>query len=273
MGSKIKAVLCLDIDGTLTDHDMKIHPIDIGIIQDFPESVLPILATGRDLLSAKKILAENQIFENTSLPLPGIFMNGGASYLPGEKLLISHNFSSETLKTLINLVKSYPDTIFGFFATSSVYFVNRLPTIHRDPRIHILSPRELDEKTFPEAIVKMIVVEQDKSKIKAIEKSGLEIKAEIAYSLPYILEFTPPGINKAVGLPPLLQELSLEHIPVFTAGDGQNDLGLFTYAVKSFAPSYAHPTILEKADHIIEREKEGMLTPILDIISQQTSRT
>jgi len=271
MGSRIKAVLCLDIDGTLTDHDMKIHPNDIGIIQDFPEFVLPILATGRDLVSAKKILAENQIFENTSLPLPGIFMNGGASYLSGEKLLISHNFSPETLKTLINLVKAYPDSIFGFFGTSSVYFLNRLPEIHRNPRIQILSPQELDDKALPETIVKMIVVEQEKSKIKAIEKSALELKAEIVYSLPYILEFTPPGINKAVGLSPLLQELSLEHVPVFTAGDGQNDLGLFNYAVKSFAPSYAHPTILEQADHIIDREKEGMLTPILNIIAQQTS--
>ncbi|MDF1519874.1 MAG: HAD family hydrolase [Brevefilum sp.] len=266
MGSKIKAVLCLDIDGTLTDHDMKIHPKDIGIIQDFPESVLPILATGRDLISAKKILAENQIYENASLPLPGIFMNGGASYLPGEKLLISHNFSPETLKTLINLAKAYPDSTYGFFGTSSVYFLNRLPEIHRNPRIQILSPQELDDKTLPETIVKMIVVEKDKSKIKVIEKSGLELETEIAYSLPYILEFTPPGINKAVGLPPLLQELSLEHVPVFTAGDGQNDLGLFNYAVKSFAPSYAHPTILEQADHIIEREKEGMLTPILQEI-------
>jgi len=268
MGSRIKAVLCLDIDGTLTDHDMKIHPKDIGIIQDFPDIVQPILATGRDLVSAKKILEENQVFENTSLPLPGIFMNGGASYLSGEILLISHNFSPETLKTLINLVKVYPDSTFGFFGTSSVYFVNRLPPIHRNPRIQILSPQELDDKAFPETIVKMIVVEQEKSKIKAIEKSALEIKAEIVYSLPYILEFTPPGINKAVGLPPLLQELSLEHVPVFTAGDGQNDLGLFNLAVKSFAPSYAHPTILEQADHIIEREKEGMLTPILqEIIS------
>ncbi|HAF47733.1 MAG TPA: hypothetical protein DCL08_00645 [Anaerolineaceae bacterium] len=269
MGSKIKAVLCLDIDGTLTDHDMKIHPQDIGIIQDFPDIVQPILATGRDLLSAKKILEENQVFANASLPLPGIFMNGGASYLPGEKLLISHNFSSETLKTLINLVKAYPDTTFGFFATASVYFVNRLPRIHRDPRIHILSSDEIDKKTLPEIIVKMIVVEQDQRKIKAIEKSGLEINAEIAYSLPYILEFTPPGINKAVGLPPLLQELSLEHVPVYTAGDGQNDLGLFDFAVKTFAPSYAHPAILEKADHIIQRENEGMLKPILDIISRQ----
>jgi hydroxymethylpyrimidine pyrophosphatase-like HAD family hydrolase len=71
-----------------------------------------------------------------------------------------------------------------------------------------------------------------------------------------------------VGLPPLIQALSLEQVPVYSAGDGQNDLGLFNLAVKSFAPSYAHPTILEQADHIIEREKEGMLTPILqEIIS------
>jgi len=74
-------------------------------------------------------------------------------------------------------------------------------------------------------------------------------------------------------LPPLIQELSLEHVPVYTAGDGQNDLGLFDYAVSSFAPAYAHPAILEKADHIIEREKEGMLTPILEIIAQQISLT
>jgi len=269
MKSNIKAVLCLDIDGTLTDKNHKIHPNDIRIMHEFPEAIQPILATGRNLMSAKRILASNQIFKNTTLPLPCIFMNGGASYLPGEELLISHSFPSETLKMLINLSKSFHGTTFGFFTTSSEYLINPSRTNHNNSKIHYFSSQVFNEKSIPGNIVKAMVVEHDKRILKEIEQKGSEIKAEMTYSLPYVIEFVPLGINKAVGLPPILQELSLENIPVYTAGDGQNDLGLFNYAVKSFAPSYAHPTILEKADHITQREIEGMLKPILDIISRQ----
>lgn len=269
MKSNIKAVLCLDIDGTLTDQNHKIHPNDVRIMHEFPETIQPILATGRDLMSAKRILASNQIYENTTLPLPCIFMNGGESYLPGEELLISHSFPSETLKVLINLSKSFHGTTFGFFTTSSAYLVNPSRTNHNSSKIHYFSSRDLDEKSIPGSIVKAMVVEHDKGILKEVEQKGSEIEAEMTYSLPYVIEFAPLGINKAVGLPPILQKLSLQNIPIFTAGDGQNDLGLFDFAVKTFAPSYAHPAILEKADHIIQRENEGMLKPILDIISRQ----
>lgn len=268
MISKVKAVLCLDIDGTLTDQNEKIHLKDVEILQAFPEPLQPVLATGRHLASAKRILAANHVFENTAIPLPSIFMNGGASYLPNEELLIEHNFPPETLITLIELSKSYPETTFGFFTISSAYLVNPTNYGHHISEIHYLSSQDVNEKTLPKKIIKMMVIEQDKKILKQIETKGAEINAEMAYSLPHLIEFTPLGINKAVGLPPLLHEMSLKDLPIYTAGDGQNDLGLFELAVKSFAPSYAHPAILNKADHIIQRENEGMLAPIIERIFQ-----
>ena len=271
MRSKIKAVLCLDIDGTLTDEDEKMHPNDVVLLQKFPEDIQPILATGRHLISAKGILASNNVFKNIPLPIPSVFMNGGASYLPGEKLLAQHNFPTETLKALVELSKSFPETTFGFFSITSAYMVNPTQLSHHISKIHFLSSQDVNVKSIPEDIIKMMVIEKNKEKIREVEKMGAEINAEMVYSLPYLLEFTPPGINKAEGLTPLLKSLSLDNLPIYTAGDGQNDLGMFDFAVKSFAPTNAHPTILERADHIIERKSDGMIKPILDEIAHLSS--
>lgn len=267
-----KAILCLDIDGTLTNKEHKIHPNDVGLIHQFPDNIQPILATGRNLMSAKRILSINQVFKTAVIPMPCICMNGGASYLPGEELLIEHHFPEQTRKGLIALSQSFPEVYFGFETTSSSYLVNPSRTNHNNPDIHYLSPEDVSENSLPEKIVKVMAIEHDKNTLKEIEILGAEINAEMTYSLPYVIEFAPLGINKAVGLPPLLEALSLEDIPIYTAGDGQNDIGLFDFAVKSFAPSYAHPEILAKANHVIEQESEGMLKPVLDIILRDITR-
>lgn len=267
--AKIKAILCLDIDGTLTDHEMKMHPNDVKVIHDFPNSIQPVFATGRHLRSAKAILAENKVFEDMAIPFPSIFMNGGASYLPEEQLLTQHTFSPDILKALIDLSKSFPGTTFGFFTITATFLINPTHFGHHVSDIHYLSSEDVNEETLPDGIVKMMVMEKDKEKLKKVEQRGAKIEAEMAYSLPYLIEFTPSGVTKAVGLPPLIEALSLNNLPIFTAGDGQNDLGLFNIAEKSFAPTYAHPKILESADHIIDREKKGMLNPIIEIISKQ----
>jgi HAD superfamily hydrolase (TIGR01484 family) len=135
-------------------------------------------------------------------------------------------------------------------------------------KIHYLSSQDVDVKSLPENVVKMMVMEHDKTKLQQVWKKAVGIEAEMVYSLPYLLEFTPLGISKAAGLLPLTQALSIDNLPIYTAGDGQNDLALFELARKSFAPSSAHPAVLEKADHIIERDSEGILTPILNLINR-----
>jgi Cof subfamily protein (haloacid dehalogenase superfamily) len=272
MHLKLKAILCLDIDGTLANHQGQIHPEDVRLLADFPETIQPILATGRNLGSAKGILQENHAFQKGFLPLAGVFMNGGAAYLPGEELFLQHTFPSELLQSLLDLSTSFQGSTFAFFTISTAYLVNPTPYSRKLAKNHHLATVESKIDSVPCDIVKMMVIEPDQEKIREIRQSTHEINAEITYSLPMLLEFTPVGIKKSATLLPLLKGLSLDHLPVYTAGDGQNDLGLFDLAASSFAPSTAHPKILKKANHIIQRDDHnGILPGIIEIMLEEIS--
>ena len=54
-----KAILCLDIDGTLIDAQGDVHPEDIQAINTLPDDLQLILTTGRMLHSAKGVLKQN----------------------------------------------------------------------------------------------------------------------------------------------------------------------------------------------------------------------
>ena len=104
------------------------------------------------------------------------------------------------------------------------------------------------------------------AELDLIRQAATGMKAEMAVSLPFIFEFNPPGITKANTLLQLLKELELETVPIFSAGDGENDLSLFDIAKQAFAPDSARPIVLEKANKVIFRNKNGLLEPILDQI-------
>ncbi len=264
-----KAILCLDIDGTLIDDHEQVHPEDIEILKDFPNSIQLILTTGRPLGSAKGVLHANNLYNDSLLPLPGVFMNGTTAYLPDEKLAFEHHFSGNVLQQLINLAESHQETTFAFFTRSNVHLVNPNEFSVYVAKKHYLSFRESKSSDIPMFINKMMVMDRDRDKLEKIKSLTHEIMAEIAYSLPYLLEFTPLGIDKPTGLKSLLSVLTLKWDSIYAAGDGQNDLGLFELAEMSFAPSTAHQSIQQKADRIIHRRQKGILYPIIESISNK----
>lgn len=264
-----QAIVCLDIDGTLIDDHEQMHPEDIKVLTSYPEKIQLVLTTGRPVGSAKGVLHANNLFQDTPLPLPGVFMNGTAAYLREEELLLEYHFSEEVRQELINLGHSFPGSTFAFFTLSTTHLVNPTPFSFHIAEKHYLSHQISKPFEVPPKINKMMVIENDKDKLNRIKMHTDGLTAEIAYSLPYLLEFTPKGVNKPAVLKPLLSALSLKGVPIYAAGDGQNDLALFDLAEVSFAPSTAHQSILKRVDYIIQREDEGLLHPIIEIVNQK----
>ena len=263
---KKKALLCIDVDGTLIDAEETIHPQDLTLLKNFPARIQPVLTTGRSLYGARAVLRQNGLFKAVPLPLPGVFMNGGAAYLADEVLCTQHNFSQQTRRALVDLSNHYPKCAFTFFSLEEVFLVNPNPFAKHISDLHYLEAVEVHSEEVPNDIVKLMILEQDKKNLSEIKALITTWEVESAYSLPYALEINPAGITKAKTLETLMQALAFEDLPVFTLGDGENDLPLFEHAQLSFAPSSAHPAILTAADHIIERDKDGLLAPVLEKI-------
>jgi Cof subfamily protein (haloacid dehalogenase superfamily) len=266
MQSKTKAILGIDVDGTLIDSNEKIHPKDVALLQNFPGEIQPILTTGRSLHGAKGVLQQNGLFEDEPLPLPGVFMNGGAAYHAEEKLLIQHSFSPHTRQTLVELASKYPDASFSFFTLKDVYLVNPNPFARQISHLHHLEANEVGANELPEEMIKLMILDEAQTALANIKAETADWDVEGAYSLTYAYEINPPRVTKANTLQELLEEMGLNKLPIFAVGDGENDLSLFRISQMCFAPASAQPRILMRADHLIQREKDGLLGPVLEKI-------
>lgn len=261
-----QVILCLDIDGSLLDANEQVHPHDVRILRHFPPDIQLILTTGRPLHSAKPTLQANGVFQEKKLPIPGVFMNGGVAYFPNEQLCLEYPLSSETSQSLLELSKTYPNSEFVFFTVAEAYLANRTTFGNQIVKNHHINAVGEASGDLPDKIIKVLVLNEDPEALEMIRQATRGLNAEMAYSLPYIFEFNPPGITKGATLLHLLKKLAMENRPIFAAGDGENDLSLFALAKRSFAPDTARPTLLARADQIIPRHKNGLLLPILEQI-------
>jgi len=262
-----QAILCIDIDGTLINSKEEIHPKDIQALSDFPETIQPILTTGRSLHSAKDVLHANGLFPSLPLPLAGVFMNGGAAYLPNEVLCLQYSFPNRIREALIALAVDNPRTTFSFFSIDAVHLVNANAFSEPMAQRFYLNAHLTSASDVPQEIIKVMVLEENRRLIEKIEMDSKQLEAEMAYSLPYLYEINPSGITKADTLRTLLKKMQLDDLPVYVVGDAENDLSLFRLARDSFCPETAHPSILACSNHIIPRNKDGLLMPILGHIA------
>ena len=261
--AKSRAILCLDIDGTLFDSTEQVHPNDIQVLQHFPTDVQLILNTGRPLHSAKPILQKNTLFTEDILPVPGIFMNGGVAYFPGEVLCMEHRLDQAISQRLLEISTAFPKTEFVFCTISETFQANQTPFGDRIVDLHYLNATGNVHETNLNTIIKVMALNEDMQALKQIRAETKGLHAQMSFSLPYIFEFNPPGITKASTLVQLVSRLGLSDCPIFTAGDGENDLPVFRIAHSSYAPDTAHPKVREAADVVITRSKNGLLEPIL----------
>jgi Cof subfamily protein (haloacid dehalogenase superfamily) len=264
--TKIQAVLCLDIDGTLIDSHEQVHPKDHEILKDFPEHIQPVIATGRSLPSVKGVLQNNGLFNTEKFPLPAVFMNGGIGYLPHEEICIKHAFSTENRVALVELSEDFPNSTFMFFTADSAHPVNLNDFGRQISKLHFLGTNQALPTELPDEIIKVVILNEDRRQLAAIAEKTRGMDAEMGYSLPYAYEINPSGITKGSTLLALLKAMHLDHLPIFAAGDAENDISLFKVSTMSFAPVTALPEIRNLADHVIERDGNGLISPILNQI-------
>ena len=264
--SKIKAVLCMDLDGTLVDYTESAHPRDIEILNNFPQEVLPILATGRSLPSAKDALAINGIFTDGPFPIPSVTINGAVIQLPGEEVIKVEYLDRELLEQLTRFANQFSSTTFFYYQPTKCYLLNPAEINNEISKMHYLEKFVPFPEVMPDQINKVMAIDKNLDAIEQIRQHTQGLPAEIGTSLPHILEFSPLGVTKAKGAQFLLDAMGIEDLPIFAVGDGENDLTLKTIAQQFFVPSTAQAHIQQQADQVIDRSENGILSPILDLI-------
>lgn len=264
--SKPRAVLCMDLDGTLINHNEEAHPRDINLLNNFPEEILPILATGRSLPSARGVFDQNGILQGGPFPLPAVFINGAVTQLPNEEILDVHFLEDSLLPNLIELTRIFATTAFFFYQPDKAYLVNTTLTGKWLSRLHYLNALECQAENLPRQINKAMAVDKDLTVIDQIREYTRDLPVEMGTSLPFIFELSPLGITKANSIRALLAAMGYDGLPIYAVGDGENDLTVKPMAEKFFVPATAQESVRSQADLIIDSAQDGILSPILDFI-------
>lgn len=256
-------IVCIDFDGTLVDHEGRIHPADVRILGG-ERSVSFVPATGRPLHSVRRTLERHGLFVDEKIPFPLVLENGSAVYLENEDLLRQRSFESGLQDELMRAVRAAIRASVLLFSLDSARALRANETLWALVRRFDLDARVFDlDESLPQPLCKIGLTAEDPEDLHAFQAEISGLPLEQTYSLPDMLEVAPVGVHKGLGLTDLLENAGRVGAEVVVVGDGENDLALFDQATLSFAPESSPPAIQARADRVLDLSKEGLLTPIL----------
>lgn len=256
-------IVCIDFDGTLVDHEGRIHPADVEILRS-ERSVAFVPATGRPLHSVRRTLERHGLFVDEPIPFPLVLENGSAVYLENEVLLAQRSFESDLQEKLMRAVRATTEASFLLFSLDEARALRSNETLWALVRRFDLDAQLFDlDEVLPQPLCKIGVTAEDSEDLRAFQNEIAGLSLEQTYSLPDMLEVAPVGVHKGLGLDELLENAGRGGAEVIVVGDGENDLALFDQATLSFAPRSSPPAIQARADRVLDLQKEGLLTPLL----------
>lgn len=266
------AVICFDVDGTLVDKEERIHPADIELLKRSNPDFLFVPCTGRSMESVISMFHINHLFTDTPLPFPVIAQNGSSIYAEGEKLVAYNAFPKEIQHSLIKCFESYPEISF------SLMLKDRNVLMHpNEVGIFWMKQFNLDWEPYQEndrnePVGKATCITEDPRVRTEICEKLILLSLEFGITMSEIVDINPQGVSKYSGLTKLLDILNMADLLIFTAGDGENDLALFSMSRASFSPATSPKTIRDRADYVIDASQNGILKPIIEIVENTIAK-
>ncbi len=260
----MKAIICFDLDGTLVNERGEIHARDIKLLNKPDLPVQIIAATGRSLESVRSTFHKNGLFLDRAIPFPLILLNGALTCRADEVISSYIPFKSDVQKQLITLAGEHKQISYLFLAADEVNILwpNPFGMASADKYEFKLSPYDFEKGQS--RFCKVMCLSEQPETLAQIATAVKGLPVSTAYSMSTIFEISPPGVNKGSSLLALLKEMQLQDVPLYSAGDGENDLELLKLARLSFAPQKALPVVKQAADQVIDIAQGGLLAPLLD---------
>ncbi len=259
----MKLVVAFDVDGTLVNGDGKIHPADRALLRNPPADVLFVPNTGRPIRSMHLLFGANQIWPGQPIPLPMALQNGSVLYQPGEKVLFEAGFEPSVQARLVAVAHELTSLTYNFFTRDEIFTLWLTDFAAQLLKRFGLEGRPFDENSPLQHFTKLTADCTDPATLQAFAAATADLDVEHSVNIGLVHEINPPGVNKGSGLQMLLTRLGVHPELVLAAGDSGNDLRIFEQADLSFAPLTSAESMRQKADHVIDVEREGLFTPML----------
>ncbi len=263
-------IIALDVDGTLVNHQGKMNPLDReALIRVQKEKgVRLIIATGRPYAAMKHLGEELELKKYDGFLMP---YNGGEAYSSksGERIW-QKAFPTKYVPQLYQLSKAKGLTILTY--TKECVLTENVddPYLAKELDITQMPTQKLNNfvEEIPSDISKCLVVGSAED-IEALEQDVLNVLGDCIGAFrsdPTFLELVPKGINKALSIERLLQELNLSADSLMAFGDSYNDLEMLEFANLGVAMGNAREEIKARANAVTLSNEEAGISAFINKI-------
>lgn len=257
-------MIVFDLDGTLVDDRGRIHPVDAALLGEANPPVIYVPATGRGIATVRGSFHHAGLFTGRPIPFPMVVQNGAALYLEGERLFAYTAFAPALQAELIRLALRFSGVTFFFLNREENYILWPNDYSLKTAEGYGLECLSLSPEMYGCPFSKVMCFSDAPEALAEVARASQSLDMGRFYSLPTIFEMCPPGVDKSSGLNKLLAAAGLSGAVVYTAGDGENDLGLFRRAARSFTPATSPAAIQSQADRVVDMRSRGILSWMLE---------
>ncbi|MCK5051983.1 MAG: HAD family phosphatase [Candidatus Cloacimonetes bacterium] len=268
----IKAVFT-DLDRTLLKNNGTFSEINLKAMKELAEnSIKLIIATGRNILSAKKVLTDINYFDYL------VFSSGAGIIKWQTKEIIYENYINKenTTRAINVLLKNDVDFMVHDVIPENhrfYYWIHHsLPDFKRRIKIYeeFAKPLELDHSPSKATQLLAVLKQNEDEKFERI-KSELEFVKVIRATSPLDrrsiwLEIFPQNISKGHSAEWLCKELGIEKNEIVGIGNDFNDIDLLEMTHKSYVVANAPDELKQRYDVVASNENNGFAEVVQKIL-------
>ena len=260
-------LIVLDLDGTLTNSKKEISSRNREtLIRIQEQGIRLVLASGRPTYGIVPLANELRMNEFGGFILS---YNGGEIINWETKEMMYENvLPNEVVPVLYECARTNHLSILTYDGAEIVTENSQDPYVQKEAFLNKMAIRETNDfltdiTLLP--VAKCLIV-GDAGKLIPVESElciRLQGKINVFRSEPYFLELVPQGIDKALSLSVLLENIGMTCEEVIAIGDGYNDLSMIKFAGMGIAMGNAQEPVKKAADYItLTNDEDGVAEAI-----------
>ena len=259
-------LIVLDLDGTLTNSKKEISSRNREtLIRIQEQGIRLVLASGRPTYGIVPLANKLRMNEFGGFILS---YNGGEIInWETQEMIYENVLPNDVVPVLYECARSHQLSILTYDGAEIVTENSLDPYVQKEAFLNKMAIREtndfLTDITLP--VAKCLIV-GDAGKLIPVESElciRLQGKINVFRSEPYFLELVPQGIDKALSLSVLLENIGMTREEVIAIGDGYNDLSMIKFAGMGVAMGNAQEPVKKAADYItLTNDEDGVAEAI-----------
>ena len=253
-------LIVLDLDGTLTNSKKEISSRNREtLIRIQEQGIRLVLASGRPTYGIVPLANELRMNEFGGFILS---YNGGEIINWETKEMMYENvLPNEVVPVLYECARTNHLSILTYDGAEIVTENSQDPYVQKEAFLNKMAIRETND-----FLTDITLIVGDAGKLIPVESElciRLQGKINVFRSEPYFLELVPQGIDKALSLSVLLENIGMTREEVIAIGDGYNDLSMIKFAGMGIAMGNAQEPVKKAADYItLTNDEDGVAEAI-----------